>query len=55
MELQALQRRAGRASIQMVQHGQMYMAQSVWEWIEENHPEALGDENPHNAEIESVH
>ena len=36
------------------QAGNMLLASSLWDWFEENHPEALGDVNPHNDEITRI-
>eukprot|EP00937_MAST-01D_sp_MAST-1D-sp2_P005589 g5589.t1 len=36
------------------QAGNMYLAQSLWSYLEDNYPEALGAVNPHNAEIERL-
>ena len=32
----------------------MYMSKEVWEWMEENIPDALGPVNPHNDEIRAM-
>jgi acyloxyacyl hydrolase len=36
------------------QAGNMLMAGSIFEWLEQNHPEALGPINPHNKEIAAL-
>jgi hypothetical protein len=32
----------------------MLMGKSVFDWLETNHPAALGPINPHNGEIEAL-
>ena len=36
------------------QEAQSAMADDIWEWLEKEHPEALGDINPHNDLIEML-
>eukprot|EP00656_Telonema_subtile_P008813 TRINITY_DN14122_c0_g1_i3.p2 TRINITY_DN14122_c0_g1~~TRINITY_DN14122_c0_g1_i3.p2 ORF type:complete len:218 (+),score=62.54 TRINITY_DN14122_c0_g1_i3:863-1516(+) len=36
------------------QAGNMYMADQIWQWLEQNHPEVLGPTNPHNGEIQAL-
>jgi acyloxyacyl hydrolase len=36
------------------QAGNALFASSFYTWLEENHPEALGAVNPHNAEIDKL-
>lgn len=36
------------------QLGNILLAESMWDWLETNHPEALGNVNPNNAKIEAL-
>jgi len=36
------------------QAGNALFAKTFFSWFEQNHPDALGDINPHNAEIDAL-
>lgn len=36
------------------QTGNAVLAKAFWEWMEANHPEALGAQNPFNDEMDSL-
>jgi acyloxyacyl hydrolase len=36
------------------QTGNALFAKTFWDWLEINHPDALGEINPYNSEIDTV-